>query len=90
MNNTNNTKPNTKPKTNPDAPNFLDAVYCMDCGEEYSRRRFDLGYDICMDCGEENARLARVHWTVAPLNKSNYVLITDPSELAQLNPKRTT
>ena len=67
MNNTN----NTKPKTNPDAPNFLDAVYCM-------------------DCGEENARLARVHWTVAPLNKSNYVLITDPSELAQLNPKRTT
>lgn len=79
----------TRTKTNPDAPNFLDAVYCMDCGAEYSRRRYELGYDLCMDCGEETARTARASWCVAPLNKSNYVLITDPQELRQLNPKRT-
>lgn len=41
----------------------------------------------CMACGETLAR--KVKHTVAPLNKSNYMLFTDPSLLKQLNPKRT-
>jgi len=41
----------------------------------------------CMSCGEKAAR--RVHHTIAPMNKSNYMLFTDPELLKQLNPKRT-
>jgi hypothetical protein len=40
-----------------------------------------------MACGETLAR--QVRRTVAPLNKSNYMLFTDPAMLKQLNPKRT-
>lgn len=40
----------------------------------------------CMACGEKLAR--QVRHTVAPLNKSNYMLFTDPKLLKQLNPKR--
>ena len=42
----------------------------------------------CAACGEALSR--KVKHTIAPLNKSNYVLITDTSLLKQLNPKRTT
>jgi hypothetical protein len=41
-----------------------------------------------MSCGEKAARA--VKHTVAPMNKSNYMLFTDASLLKQLNPKRTT
>jgi hypothetical protein len=40
-----------------------------------------------MACGDKAAR--QVRHTVAPLNKSNYMLFTDPELLKQLNPKRT-
>jgi transposase-like protein len=42
----------------------------------------------CMTCAEKLARA--VKHTVAPLNKSNYMLFTDVDMLKQLNPKRTT
>jgi len=42
----------------------------------------------CMDCGETIAQ--RVKHTIAPMNKSNYMLISNMEELKQLNPKRTT
>jgi len=41
-----------------------------------------------MACGEKIAK--QVKFTVAPMNKSNYMLFTDPEMLKQLNPKRTT
>jgi hypothetical protein len=41
-----------------------------------------------MACGEKLAKAQR--HTVAPMNKSNYMLITDRDSLKQLNPKRTT
>jgi hypothetical protein len=41
-----------------------------------------------MDCGETAAR--QVKHTIAPMNKSNYMLFTDINLLKQLNPKRTT
>ena len=61
---------------------------CMQCGEHYTLARMKLGYAFCLDCGDEIAKLRR--FTVAPLNKSNYVCITDITMLKQLNPKRTT
>jgi hypothetical protein len=60
---------------------------CISCGETYSERRALLGYRTCLPCGEHAAR--NVKRCVVPQNKSNYMLITNRAELAQLNPKRT-
>jgi hypothetical protein len=38
-------------------------------------------------CGEEHARMERLCWTVAPMHKSNYVLVTNPEDLHGLNNK---
>jgi len=42
----------------------------------------------CPQCGEAAAK--NVKHTIAPINKSNYMYISDLSQLKQLNPKRTT
>lgn len=60
---------------------------CKMCGESFSAERKALGYDICLWCGEEQAMQDRQYWTVVPLNKSNYQLITNREELKGLNPK---
>jgi hypothetical protein len=63
-------------------------LICTSCyAERIPPARTRLGYRTCLSCGEVAAR--RVHHTIAPLNKSNYMLFTDPSLLKQLNPKRT-
>jgi len=60
---------------------------CKLCGSWFSDERKALGYDICLWCGEEEAEAKRKSWTVVPLNKSNYQLITNREELKGLNPK---
>ena len=45
-----------------------------------------LGYRTCLSCGDEQAK--QVRWATVPMNKSNYVVVTDKKELAMLNPKR--
>lgn len=59
---------------------------CPRCGDGVDIRRVAAGYPVCMECGDEMA--ASVRWCVVPLNKSNYTVITDPSELRGLNPKQ--
>ena len=59
------------------------------CGNEVHEKRVQAGYFYCMECGERKAKEARMGWCIAPLNKSNYILITDPEHLKMLNPKRT-
>lgn len=61
---------------------------CRECGDEIENARWALGYKHCMVCGNILAKERK--FTVAPMNKSNYMLITDASLLKQLNPKRTT
>jgi ribosomal protein L37AE/L43A len=61
---------------------------CKMCGDEFGEERFRLGYAVCLACGDEIAKERK--FTIAPLNKSNYVCITDMVMLKQLNPKRTT
>jgi rRNA maturation endonuclease Nob1 len=61
---------------------------CMQCGDIYSLERLHLGYALCLSCGDELAKERK--FTIAPLNKSNYICITDMTMLKQLNPKRTT
>lgn len=60
---------------------------CRVCGDDVPRARWALGYYTCLPCGEAQAR-QRKHCAV-PLNKSAYMLVTDPATLTQLNPKRT-
>ncbi len=60
---------------------------CKLCGDQYDLARLDIGYAVCLDCGDEIAKDRK--FTIAPLNKSNYICITDMAMLKQLNPKRT-
>jgi len=55
---------------------------CQYCGDHISLGRLDLGYTTCMPCGERDA-VSRRH-TIVPMHKSNYVVVTDLSLLAQL------
>jgi hypothetical protein len=59
---------------------------CISCGDTFPPRRQALGYNTCLACGDFAAR--EVRWTSVPMNKSNYVLITNREELKMLNPKR--
>jgi len=63
---------------------------CLVCGGTFAMQRADNGYTTCLPCGDRQAKQERAHWCVAPMNKSNYMLVTDPEVLRQLNPKRTT
>lgn len=62
---------------------------CRNCRDEIDPPERALIKPLCLYCGEEAAKEERRHWTVAPMNKSNYLLFTDISLLSQLNPKRT-
>lgn len=64
---------------------------CVLCGDTITpQKRVDLGYRVCLRCGDGVAKQERASWCVAPMNKSNYILVTNPETLKQLNPKRTT
>jgi len=56
-----------------------------DCGTKINPKRVALGYQTCPVCGDLEAR--KVVRCIAPLNKSNYVLVSNYTELKQLNPK---
>ena len=58
---------------------------CLRCHDEVPHGRAMLGYDTCLPCGEIYAR-KRKH-TIVPMNKSNYIVVTEPEVLKQLNPK---
>lgn len=58
---------------------------CAHCGDTYSPKRANAGYHLCLLCGEEHARSRR--FTIAPMHKSNYMLITNTDDLRGLNNK---
>lgn len=60
---------------------------CVVCGDTFSAARRAAGYHLCMPCGEDRALTDRKGWTVAPMHKSNYMLITDKSDLFGINNK---
>lgn len=65
---------------------MTDAI-CPRCGDDVPAARVSLGYRLCLWCGEEEARAERKGWTVVPMHKSNYVLLTDKQDLAGINNK---
>jgi ribosomal protein L37AE/L43A len=58
---------------------------CMMCGAEYALARWAIGAKTCKSCGEQAARA--VKRTIAPMHKSNYVMVTDLADLKGLNNK---
>lgn len=58
-----------------------------ECGEEIHPKRLALGYSICLQCGEASAKQERKQWCIAPMHKSNYMLVTDRRDLHGLNNK---
>jgi len=58
---------------------------CVECGAAVNPARVAIGYNVCLPCGERLAR-QRVH-TIAPLHKSNYMVISNRAELLGLNNK---
>jgi hypothetical protein len=61
---------------------------CKLCGDGYKYGRWKKGYAVCLPCGDEIAHERK--FTIVPLNKSNYIAVSDMAMLKQLNPKRTT
>jgi hypothetical protein len=60
---------------------------CCWCGDDVASGRWALGIRCCLTCGETQAVKARASWCVAPMHKSNYMLITNRQDLAGLNNK---
>lgn len=58
---------------------------CIKCGDHVMHQRWALGYSTCLRCGEDVAR--QVKHTIAPMHKSNYVVITNRNDLTGLNNK---
>lgn len=63
---------------------------CIECGEEYADKRYELGYQICLDCGGSAAYIEAVKKSkkIAPLyNKGAYQYITDDEDLTTIGKK---
>lgn len=60
---------------------------CFSCGNAYSYRRRQLGYNFCMDCGDFKAKEQRLGWCIVPLPKQGYTRVTNKSDLLHLNQK---
>ena len=56
------------------------------CGEQYSYRRRQLGYNFCLDCGDFRAQQERSSWCIAPIaHKQGATLVTNKADLLGLN-----
>ena len=55
------------------------------CTEGLSPARYDLGYRSCLTCGDTLAGQRK--FTVVPMHKSNYVVISNKKELKGINNK---
>lgn len=60
---------------------------CTQCGEPIEPETLKQTGTLCFKCRETNARGVRLSWCVAPMHKSNYILITDKKDLTGLNNK---
>lgn len=65
----------------------MSANACHVCGDRVLRARWALGYKTCLQCGDAQAKKDRMGWTIAPMHKSNYMLITNLDDLHGLNNK---
>lgn len=57
-------------------------MQCHHCDQSILPARSALGYDTCLPCGEKEAK--QVRHTIVPMHKSNYIVVSDLSLLAQI------
>jgi ribosomal protein L37AE/L43A len=62
---------------------------CPQCGDAVPAGRVALGRRLCLPCGEKAAAVERRGWTVAPMHKSNYMLLVDRADLLGINTKQS-
>jgi hypothetical protein len=62
-------------------------MFCINCDAEIPEQRYALKYKTCLKCGEVEAVKERSSWCIAPMHKSNYVLVTNKEDLVGLNNK---
>ena len=61
---------------------------CTACyGGYVHHARIKLGYTTCIPCGEQQAQERTKKLTIAPMHKSNYVVVHNTDDLKDLNPK---
>lgn len=60
---------------------------CLRCGKAFSPKRHAIGKKTCLPCGDKVAAEERSSWCVAPMHKSNYVLMTSREDLQGINNK---
>jgi DNA-directed RNA polymerase subunit RPC12/RpoP len=64
------------------------ACYGGHVDPERAKALIDNGHSVtCMDCGQRLAEEKAKRYTVAPMHKSNYMLITNREDLKGLNNK---
>jgi peptide methionine sulfoxide reductase MsrB len=60
-----------------------DAI-CRFCGEDYPKRRMELGYLSCLDCGEKSAekeKAFKAKCTAPAFNKGAYTYISNTEQV---------
>jgi hypothetical protein len=62
-------------------------MICVKCTNTVPERRHALGYRLCLPCGEAQSRRDASRRTIAPMHKSNYVLISNREDLRGINSK---
>ena len=60
---------------------------CLRCGKAFSPKRHAIGKKTCLPCGDQVAVEERSSWCVAPMHKSNYMLMTSREDLQGINNK---
>ena len=58
----------------------MDYVLCHFCGDEYNKKRKDLGYRSCLDCGQAHAQKEKEYkakCTAPAYNKGPMMFITN-------------
>lgn len=55
---------------------------CIECGDDYNPRRFELGYLTCLECGDKEATrqiIRKAKCTAPAFNKGAYMYVTSAS-----------
>ncbi len=62
----------------------MKTAICQFCGEDYSAKRFELGYITCLDCGDSQAQKEKDYkakCTAPAYNKSAYFYVSSKEQV---------
>ena len=62
----------------------MKTAICQFCGEDYSAKRFELGYITCLDCGQKHAQKEKDYkakCTAPAYNKGAYQYVSTKAQV---------